>query len=449
MKILAIAPTPYFSDRGCHVQILEGARALAARGHTVRIVAYGHGADPGGPPVERAPRIWGYRKTAAGPSLWKVLADPLLAEAARRACVTFRPDVLHAHLHEGAAVGLFLRRLRGVPLLADLQGSLSAELASHGWRAAGRLIRPAEAWIVRRVDAVCAPSASFGRALVMRWGADPARTFVVGSGVDAVRFAPGPSSPDLRARWGLPDPERVVLYLGLLSRHQGIETLLSAAARVGRRAPDVRFLVMGYPGARGWARAARARGAEGVCRFTGRVDYRAAPAHLRLGRIAVSVKRDATEGNGKMYNYMAAGCAVVASDTPTHREILGDCGVYVPPDDPEALAAAIDALLADAPRREALGQRARARAAALFSWDAVAVRLEAALRAAHAGFARGRRRDSVLFEERHDPVPPSPPGGQAGGAGGDGPCEGARGETQEGSPARPPERPVQQGVGPV
>ena len=68
LRILMVAPTPYFADRGCHVRIYEEARALRSLGHDVRIATYHIGRDMPGIPVVRIPRIPWYNRLEAGPS---------------------------------------------------------------------------------------------------------------------------------------------------------------------------------------------------------------------------------------------------------------------------------------------------------------------------------------------------------------------------------------------
>jgi glycosyltransferase involved in cell wall biosynthesis len=104
--------------------------------------------------------------------------------------------------------------------------------------------------------------------------------------------------------------------------------------------------------------------------FTGKVPYGEAPAHLALGDIAVAPKLSATEGAGKILNYMAMGLPTVAFDTPISREYLGTLGTYAAPvGDSDALADAIEGLL-EAPERFAdIGRRLRERAGRHFSWD--------------------------------------------------------------------------------
>jgi glycosyltransferase involved in cell wall biosynthesis len=80
----------------------------------------------------------------------------------------------------------------------------------------------------------------------------------------------------------------------------------------------------------------------------------------------------------------AAGCPVVATDIPVHREILGDGPLYAPVGDADAVAAAVRGLIDDPDEARRRGDRLWARAAG-FSWDASAARLVENLRKAVAG----------------------------------------------------------------
>src|SRR5690242_339320 len=104
LRILMVAPTPYFADRGCHVRIYEEARALKSSGHDVRIVTYHLGRDMPGIPVIRIPTIPWYSRLEAGPSWHKLYLDALLMCKALPLVFRFRPHIIHAHLHEGAFV---------------------------------------------------------------------------------------------------------------------------------------------------------------------------------------------------------------------------------------------------------------------------------------------------------------------------------------------------------
>src|SRR5512133_3200915 len=191
-----LAPTPYFADRGCHVRIYEEARALRREGHDVRIVTYHLGRDMPDIPTVRIPRIPWYSRLEAGPSLHKLYLDALLFFKAALLIPEFRPDIIHAHLHEGAFIGYFLKKLSGVPLLLDYQGSLTGECLDHGFfrpasRAAG-LFRGIERLINGVADAIITSSSAGMNELITSWGVPKDRVTALIDGVDTDIFHPRP-----------------------------------------------------------------------------------------------------------------------------------------------------------------------------------------------------------------------------------------------------------------
>ena len=115
MRILIIAPTPFFADRGCHVRILEEARALMALGRQVTICTYHNGRDINGIDARRIVKIPWYSKLSAGPSFHMLYLDALLLWKVILECLKRRPDIIHAHLHEGALIGKIVSLLFRVP----------------------------------------------------------------------------------------------------------------------------------------------------------------------------------------------------------------------------------------------------------------------------------------------------------------------------------------------
>ncbi len=164
-------------------------------------------------------------------------------------------------------------------------------------------------------------------------------------------------------------------YLGLLADYQGIDLLLEAATYLLQRQRQPHFLIMGYPSEDHY----RARAAEmGLARhttFTGRIPYAQAPQYLALGDVAVAPKTSATEGCGKILNYMAMGLPTVAFATPVTREYLRDDGVYAEVGNPASLAEALSLLVTDAGRAAALGGRLRRRAIEEYAWEKAAEKI--------------------------------------------------------------------------
>jgi glycosyltransferase involved in cell wall biosynthesis len=380
MHILSLAPTSFFSDYGCHVRILEEARALQALGHAVTIVTYYKGNDvPGIPIIRTAPTPW-HRDYEVGSSRHKFAFDVLLSIRLLRVLARNRFDVIHAHLHEGALIASVLARPWGIPVVFDYQGSLTDELLQH------RFIKPhsAACALFRRVEHI-ANRLPHAVLTSTRHAADALRAELgsrvpveaLPDGVNPHTFRPDVASAQqrvqLRARWGIAPDEPVVVFLGLLARHQGIGNLIEAAAILKAEGRRVRWLVMGYPGVEEWHQVASAAGALPEIVFTGRVAYANAPLMLALGDVAVAPKLSLTEGSGKILNYMAMALPTVAFDTPAQREYLGSLGVYAPIGDSMALARGVASLLDQPGRRRVLGEQLRRIAVQQFGWDRVAV----------------------------------------------------------------------------
>lgn len=385
-----IAPTGFFADYGCHVRIQGHALALQARGHQVLLVTYPGGRDVPGIVTVRPP-VWGRdREMPVGSSWRKFLLDSLLAPVVWQAARRWHPDLVHAYLHEGALFGAVLPRLRSLPLVFDFQGSLVSEMLDHRFLGAHSPFLPVwqrlEAWIDRQPQAILASSQHAVDLLRTHFQVPAARVHHLADSIDPQQFRPaGTWPPDrldaLRHRLGLPPERPLVVYLGLLAPYQGIDLLLRAAQRLlaeTRSATRPFFLIMGFPHVDHYRAQAQSLGLARDTLFTGAVPFSLAPLYLALGQVAVAPKISATEGSGKLLAYMAAGLPVAAFDTPVHREILGELGVYAPTGDVDGLAGALACLLADCTRAQHAGAALRRRVVASYTWDHAAAAIEAA-----------------------------------------------------------------------
>lgn len=388
LKILMIAPTSFFGDYGGHIRIYEETLALQALGHRVTIVTYYKGRDVDGLDIRRtAPLPW-HTNYEVGSSRHKFAFDLYLAGKAWSVARRLRPDIIHGHMHEGALIGAAVAQIRHTPLLFDFQGSLSAEMVDHGFLRAGgqthALFHRLERFICRQPDAILTSSLRAHALLTRDFGISAERITPLPDCVDTTRFDPARFTPAeqaaVKAQWGLPPDQPLVVYLGLLADYQGIPHLLQAAARLKQRNTPGHFLIMGYPNVAQYrALAARLDVSDRVT-FTGKVHYDLAPLYLSLGDVAISAKMSATEGSGKVLNYMALGLPVVAYDNPVHREFLGDDGVYAPIGDVAALADQCARLFAQPEERRRLGAQLRQRVMQEFDWRCAAQEIAALYR---------------------------------------------------------------------
>lgn len=371
LKILMLAPTPFFADRGCHVRIFEEARALLAKGHRVEIVTYHIGRELPGIVTHRIPSIPWYHKLEAGPSWHKPYLDILLFCKALAVIRDFRPDLVHAHLHEGALVGMLLKKIFRIPLLFDCQGSLTGEIIDHGFVRRGSfaaaLFGRIEAFINNAADAIITSSTPAAADLTGKWGVAQELVTAVTDGVNTAEFV---ASGRLQARnmLALPTDLPIAAFLGLFNRYQGVDLLLEVIAILKSRGRRIHFLLMGFPEAK-YRRLAVDMGIDDMITFTGKVDYAKAPLFMSAADVALSPKISLTEANGKLFNYMACGLPCVVFDTPVNREILGETGIYARFADAGDFAAKLESLLQDGSRCAELGASSRAKAVREHSWE--------------------------------------------------------------------------------
>src|SRR5512143_325653 len=278
-NILMIAPTSFFGDYGCHVRILEEVRVLQKRGHRVTIVTYYKGRNlPELHIIRTRPTPW-HADYEVGSSRHKVAFDALLSWTALRTALRVKPDIIHAHLHEGALVGRAVSAITGAPLVFDYQGSLTAEMLDHHFvRPGGKrewFFRALENRIDRMPRAILTSSRHSAQLLRDSLKDQAHRVVPLPDCVDTSFFRPRTSDDQadvdaIKDQLGIPRDRTAAIYLGLLAPYQGTGHIVEAARRVIASQPNVHFLVMGYPNHDSYERDAAQYGPVGHMTFTGR-----------------------------------------------------------------------------------------------------------------------------------------------------------------------------------
>jgi glycosyltransferase involved in cell wall biosynthesis len=204
----------------------------------------------------------------------------------------------------------------------------------------------------------------------------------VPNGYDTVRFAPLPDAgAAFRRKWDIPAGAFVVLTAAKLTHNKGHEVAIEALHRVGWRGADLIYVICG-DGPREPELRALVSARELPARFTGLLDTEHMVAALSAADLVLHPSLQEIFPNA-VGEAMSCARAVVAADAGGTGELLGrdgSTGILVPPDDAQAMAAAVTRLL-DAPdERAALGARARRRIEAEFPLERMIEGYEAALR---------------------------------------------------------------------
>ena len=385
MRIAYFADVRFPLERANGIQTMETCYALVERGHSVDLIVRPDTQSPARDPfayyglpansrlrIEAAPvagpstaRRMGYLAFSIGRSLGRARADVLLtrdlgvAAALLQLPAALRPPLVyesHGYAPDVAAA------------LPNLVATATPPSPRKLQRLAGR-----EAKVWHRADGYVTITAALRGDLEKRFGTR-SKVAVVPDGV---------RPPDRSVAPRHRDRERVVAYAGHLYAWKGVDLLLEAIATI----PDARGLIIGgHPKEPDLARTrsvAERLGIAGRVTFTGLVEPSRVPELLKQADVLVlpnpaSAISTRYTSPLKLFEYMAAGRPIVASDLPSIREILRDDvnALLVPPGDVTAAAHAIERLLDDPALADRLAHAAL-QDVPQYSWQRRAEQLEA------------------------------------------------------------------------
>ena len=357
MKVLLLAPQPFYQERGTPIAVDLVLRALSARGDEVDVLTYHEGASVSYPHVRihRIPRIPFVRGVGPGPSVKKLLCDAVLFIAALRMATRTRYDLVHA-VEESAFMALAIKRLRGIPYLYDMDSSLAEQLTEKYpmLRGLGAWLRACEATAIQHAEAVV-PVCD---ALAQIAERQRARRVVVLRDVSllSVNGRREPTTDSLRAELDLTGP--VVMYIGNLEQYQGIDLLLESFAIARRRIPVAQLVIIGGNERSVQRYRARARhlGLDGAVRFAGPRSITRMAECVEAADVLVSPRLQGGNTPMKIYSYLHSGKAILATDLPTHTQVLSQQVALLAAPEPPAFADGLVRLLQDGSLRQRLGQ---------------------------------------------------------------------------------------------
>ena len=302
-----------------------------------------------------------------------------------------RAQLLHAHLGEDLAIvpiAMAAARRHRIPWVLTIHASLTHTVAGSGARnlllrrLGGRLERLG----THHADAVIALTPRLARLLATD-GVDEQRVHVIPSGVEVASGADGAAVLATLGPAARRDGRPRVLFVGRLAEQKGVRYLVEAMAHMRAQAAEV-CLVGDGPERGMLEEQVRRHGLEHRVSFLGFQPHETIPALMATADLLV-LPSIYEELGSVLVEGMHAGLPIVATDTGGISDAVGDAGVLVPPRDPESLAEALDAVLADSARRMELAAAARRRSRD-YHWDALAERVLAAYDSALAAPRRTR-----------------------------------------------------------
>jgi glycosyltransferase involved in cell wall biosynthesis len=360
-RILVVAPQPFYQDRGTPIALRNVLEAASQRGNEVDLVTFpvGESIDLPGLRIFRAGVWLPIRNVPIGFSIRKVILDfsllPVFLKRIRREKYEF----IYA-LEEAAFLVLLLRRWHKLPLIYDMQSSLPEQLRGHpvfGWSGIQRMLNFFERWMVRKADRIVCSTGLRKYVLSIEPSAD-VREWIFPS--ERRPFPTG--EPDrLRKELGIDPGSGVVLYAGNFEPYQGVERLLAAALDVVVELPGTVFVLVGdqTPSRLSRSKSAALLRERGALRLVPRQPKSKVNRFLAIADVLVSPRDDTGNIGIKIFEYMAAGKPIVATDTRAHRAVLDETRAILVDLSPEAMESAIVRLLRNRAAGKLLGDSAR------------------------------------------------------------------------------------------
>jgi rhamnosyl/mannosyltransferase len=372
VRILEVCPffTPHVGGVESHVALISA--ELARRGHDVTVLTSRH--ERHLPAEEQDPR--GFRIVRI-PSLGTIFATPLTFRVGKY-LKEREADVVHLHYPPPLTSYFAARALRGsrARIFLTYHCDLYLEGPVGGLLSAiyQKVFLPPTLAVARHVIVHTEEYARTSRYLT---GVD---LKVIPSLVDTERFQPLPEDLPLRKTLGL-EGKRVLLFVGRLVPHKGVDDLLHAVATLPENV--VLVVVGGGPALSSLQSEVRELGLDGRVIFAQGVTDADLPRYYSIASVVALPSQNRLEGFGlSAVNALSCGRPVIVADMPGVRDVVenGVDGLLTEPLLPEVLARKVLALMNDPPRLEEMGKRARENALRKYSAGVVVDQLEALYR---------------------------------------------------------------------
>jgi len=359
MKILLLAPHPFYQDRGTPIAVDLLLRVFSEHGDCVDVLTYHEGKSLNyvNVTIHRIFSLPFLRDISPGFSFKKLACDFLMLLKGFPLLLKNRYDIVHA-VEESVFMAVGIRFLFGIPYIYDMDSSMPQQLMEkHPQLAAVKAIMTfLERFAVNKSEAVVPVCQSLAD-IAAKHGA---KRMVLLPDISLLeRGGHLRGSLEIKKRYGIDG--LTLMYVGNMEHYQGIDLLLESFTLVFEKIPSIALVLVGgsslhlrkYKEMSGQLKIS-----DGVF-FLGPRPANELGAILDDADILVSPRIQGNNTPMKIYSYLHSGKPVLATDLPTHTQILDDQVALLAPPSPEAFSKGMMALLGDKGLRESLGLAGR------------------------------------------------------------------------------------------
>jgi len=356
MRILVLAPHPFYIDRGTPIDVDILVRALCELGHEVHLATLHAGEDRSYPglTIHRIEAPKGVGMPSPGFSGAKLKCDAKLFGLAKKLVEEIKPDVIHAG-EEAVFMARWFKMTKRVPYVYDMDSSIAQQMVEQmGFlRPFGWFFDAFEGIGVKGAVA-CAPVCHALADVARRQGARRLVTLHDISQLDVEALRP---TGWLRKERGISDSSTMLVYCGNLQTYQGVDLLIEGLSEALKGDADVDAVIAG--GEESQIEAYRAKadrlGIGDRVHLIGRWPAAKLGELLIEADILTAPRTKGINTPQKVFPYLHTGRAVLVTDLPTHSQILTQDVCRLAPADPVGFGRAITELAGDESLRNRLG----------------------------------------------------------------------------------------------
>ncbi len=362
MKILVLAPHPFYQNRGTPIAVRMLLETLAAAGHQLTLLTYPEGDDIEIPSctILRLQQLSWVSGVKPGFSWKKLVYDALLFSALAKLLKEQEFDLIHA-VEESAFLAAYFGKKYRTPFVYDMDSSLSHQLGEKFLLLKPFL--PIFRFLEKKVVLMAAgliPVCKAIEDLVKEYDPD-----VLCCRLEDVSLLPPDSDEAIpeHARLALEEGTTTLLYVGNLEKYQGVDLLLDAFVLACEQEGNLRLLIIGGndDDIESYRQKTKSLGIDVRVHFVGRRPVADLHHYLHQADILISPRSKGFNTPMKIYSYLDSGRVMLATRMQTHTQVLDDSIAYLVEATATSMSKGLLSLAADVTLREKLATTARER----------------------------------------------------------------------------------------
>jgi len=337
-KILMIAATPFFSDRGCHIRIYNEIKYLKKEGINVVLCTYHLGNNINGLEIKRIPNVSWYKKITPGASWGKMYLDFLLLILSYKEYRRNRPKIIHAHLYEGLLIAWLIKlfSFSNVKIVFDCQGSLAEEMRAYTlnksivFKPFYYLFVLIEKISLKMPDKILCSSKNSYDFIRNKYKISQEKIDILNDGVDTDLFQPASKEEKIafREKFNIPKENKIVVYAGSICQAKGVDDLLEVIPKILEKNKKITFTFVGYGDLENIYKEKYKNYIESSnVVFFGRIAYFELSKYVAPSNYVIDTKKNSSESSSKIFN--TAGLPVICFNNEFNFSVLGDSGLYI------------------------------------------------------------------------------------------------------------------------